>query len=154
MFDLLGRERNGLRARAEAAEHKLRVVEGRMNDIKDGINWLNGKKSIPSHIGAKKTEDDLQTHLMGDPEATGIRTKKQAKAALDRIEAYFIQARLERRNAVWAGFLTMRCYRTPGGKEIIKIRWHKPVKEALLKLTKVGKKAALLFVLLAPMVNF
>jgi hypothetical protein len=93
--------------------------------------WI-GKRSKPSHVGTL-TEADLQQHLVDY--CPGIGTKAQAKETLDCIERYFIKARKDGKNAVWFGWFTLLCMRSSDGKERTKVRWHKPYRDMLRKIS-------------------
>lgn len=99
--------------------------------IKDR-SWI-GRKSTPSNLGTL-TEHDLQLHLVTHIDS--IKNNQQAKEILDSIEGYFINARKHHLNAVWYGWFTQLCYRSPKGKEITKMYWHKPFRNMLKSLSK------------------
>lgn len=95
--------------------------------------WV-GKRSKPSNVGTL-TEADLQQHLVDSDCCPGVNNKAQAKATLDCIENYFIRARKDGKNAVWYGWFTLLCMRSSDGKERTKVRWHKPYRNMLRKIS-------------------
>lgn len=86
--------------------------------------WL-GKRSVPCHTRTL-TEQDLQQHLVDNFSNSGVPDRRKAKEILDCVENYFISARRQGFNAVWYGWFTQLCMRSPAGRQTTKIRWHKP----------------------------
>ena len=97
-------------------------------------SWI-GRKSKPCHTGTL-TEHDLQQHLVDNFRGSGIPNQRKAKEVLDCIEDYFISARKHGNNAVWYGWFTQLCMRSPSGRQTTKIRWHKPFKMMLKEISR------------------
>lgn len=103
-----------------------------------GTEWI-GKRSVRSHT-VTLTERDLQLHVVENFKDSGISTEQKAKEVLDCIENYFINARRNNWNAVWAGWFTQCCFRRPDGYEVTKIYWHKPFRLMMRKINSMGKQ--------------
>lgn len=105
-----------------------------MFEFLKSYKWL-GKRSAHCHVRTL-TERDLQQYLVDNFSDSGVPDRRKAKEILDCVENYFISARRQGFNAVWYGWFTLLCMRSPSGRQATKVKWHKPFREMLKEISK------------------